>query len=197
MRLIHLLRMSSTAVPNIAENLQNILKRVGNCYDSSKAGSRAKSQPRLVAVSKTKPKELVMAAYDAGQRSFGENYIQELVDKSNDDEIKTKCPDISWHFIGTCQSNKAAKLVQSSNLSVIETVTSSKLADKLQKACKSANKNIKVMVQVTFFYSSLVFKMNLHSVFKRLTHRAKKIRTEWSPHKSSTLFNTSGKNVKI
>lgn len=44
-------------------------------------------KPRLVAVSKTKPKELLFTAYDCGQRHFGENYVQELVDKSNDPEV--------------------------------------------------------------------------------------------------------------
>jgi len=55
----------------------------------------------LVAVSKTKPNELILEAYNAGQREFGENYVQELVDKQ---EQLPK--DIHWHFIGHLQSNK-------------------------------------------------------------------------------------------
>lgn len=55
----------------------------------------------LVAVSKTKPNEMIMEAYEAGQRDFGENYVQELVDKH---ELLPK--DIHWHFIGHLQSNK-------------------------------------------------------------------------------------------
>ena len=42
---------------------------------------------RLVAVSKTKPKEMIIAAYEAGQRNFGENYVQELVEKGHDSEV--------------------------------------------------------------------------------------------------------------
>ena len=58
-------------------------------------------QPRLVAVSKTKPPEAVREAYAAGQRVFGENYVQELLDKA------PQLPeDIAWHFIGHLQSNK-------------------------------------------------------------------------------------------
>jgi len=58
--------------------------------------------PRLVAVSKTKPVEAVLEAYAAGQRHFGENYVQELLDKA------PRCPaDVRWHFIGQLQSNKA------------------------------------------------------------------------------------------
>src|SRR5580765_618772 len=59
------------------------------------------SSVTLVAVSKTKPNELIMEAYEAGQRDFGENYVQELVDKH---EQLPK--DIRWHFIGHLQSNK-------------------------------------------------------------------------------------------
>jgi uncharacterized pyridoxal phosphate-containing UPF0001 family protein len=59
-------------------------------------------QPRLVAVSKLKPASDIQALYDAGYRHFGENYIQELVDKA------AALPnDINWHFIGSLQSNKA------------------------------------------------------------------------------------------
>ena len=55
----------------------------------------------LVAVSKTKPVEDISALYDLGQRDFGENYVQELIEK------QAKLPqDIRWHFIGHLQSNK-------------------------------------------------------------------------------------------
>lgn len=55
----------------------------------------------LVAVSKTKPADMLLEAYEAGQKDFGENYVQELVDK---EAILPK--DIRWHFIGHLQSNK-------------------------------------------------------------------------------------------
>ena len=62
------------------------------------------SSVRLVAVSKTKPSSAVLSAYQAGQRHFGENYIQELCEKAP--QLVDECPDIRWHFIGTLQSNK-------------------------------------------------------------------------------------------
>lgn len=65
----------------------------------------------LVAVSKTKPEESVIEAYKAGQRHFGENYVQELVEKSQHPEILSQCPDIKWHLIGHLQSNKINKVV--------------------------------------------------------------------------------------
>ena len=61
--------------------------------------------PKLVAVSKYKPAADIRACYDAGQRDFGENYIQELIEKA-----ATLPRDVRWHFIGTVQSNKAKTL---------------------------------------------------------------------------------------
>jgi uncharacterized pyridoxal phosphate-containing UPF0001 family protein len=70
----------------ISENLQHIKSNIP-------------SNVLLVAVSKTKPNDLVLEAYDVGQKDFGENYVQELVDKH-----QTLPKDIHWHFIGHLQS---------------------------------------------------------------------------------------------
>lgn len=68
--------------------------------------------PKLVAVSKYKPATDIHACYDAGQRDFGENYAQELIDKA------AALPrDVRWHFIGTVQSNKAKSLAGELSLS--------------------------------------------------------------------------------
>lgn len=88
----------------------------------------------LVAVSKTKPNEAVMEAYEAGQRDFGENYVQELVDKH---EALPK--DIRWHFIGHLQSNKVKYIAPFVHL--IHGVDSLKL---LQEINKQALKNSKI-----------------------------------------------------
>uniref|UniRef100_G3MNG3 Pyridoxal phosphate homeostasis protein n=1 Tax=Amblyomma maculatum TaxID=34609 RepID=G3MNG3_AMBMU len=105
--------------------------------------------PRLVAVSKTKPKELVIAAYNEGQRHFGENYIQELVEKANNPEILRDCPQIKWHFIGRLQSNKVSKLPKIPNLFMVETLESQKTADALNSAWTSSGlPPLNVMVQV-------------------------------------------------
>jgi len=101
--------------------------------------------PRLVAVSKTKPAEAVQEAYEAGQRVFGENYVQEMLDKA---PLLPK--DIQWHFIGHLQSNKVKAIIEGvPNLTMIETVDSTKLADKLNKAVEAAKRDpLPVMVQV-------------------------------------------------
>jgi len=126
----------------IAKSLGEVLSRVAA---ATKRAGRAKP-PRLVAVSKTKPKELLQEAYDAGQRVFGENYVQELVEKA------PELPDdIQWHFIGHLQSNKANQILKKvPNLYAVETVDSTKIADALNRAVENAEwkRRLNVYVQV-------------------------------------------------
>lgn len=63
-----------------------------------------------MAVSKTKPIEMIIDAYSAGQRHFGENYVKELWEKGTDERIDQQCPDIRWHFIGHLQSSQISKV---------------------------------------------------------------------------------------
>ena len=116
----------SAASSPIAEALEAVR---GKVKDAAVAAGRD-GTPRLVAVSKTKPVELLREAYDAGQREFGENYVQEVIEKA------PQMPeDVAWRFIGKVQSNKAKPLVEGvPNLAVVETVETTKLADRLQKA---------------------------------------------------------------
>lgn len=72
---------------------------------ASASNSPPQRPPTLVAVSKFKPAEDLRACYDAGQRDFGENYAQQLVEKAS-----VLPRDVRWHFIGTVQSNKAKVL---------------------------------------------------------------------------------------
>ena len=83
----------------IASNLQAVRTRI------SQAALRAGRSPEdvmLLAVSKTWPPECIIAAHQAGQRAFGENYVQEAIDKAR----ATASLDLEWHFIGPLQSNK-------------------------------------------------------------------------------------------
>ncbi|XP_075030811.1 pyridoxal phosphate homeostasis protein isoform X3 [Calonectris borealis] len=107
-------------------------------------------QPRLVAVSKTKPAEMVIDAYSHGQRSFGENYVQELLEKASDSRILSSCPEIKWHFIGHLQKHNVNKLIAVPNLFMLETVDSVKLADRVNSSWqkKGLSQKLKVMVQV-------------------------------------------------
>ncbi|KOX79794.1 Proline synthase co-transcribed bacterial like protein [Melipona quadrifasciata] len=109
-------------------------------------------EPRLVAVSKFKPVELIVDAYKAGQRHFGENYVNELVEKGNHPSILETCTDICWHFIGHLQRNKINKLLTTPNLYIIETVDTEKIASSLNAAWSKyrthENLKLKIMVQV-------------------------------------------------
>ncbi|KAL9190832.1 hypothetical protein ACHAXT_000538 [Thalassiosira profunda] len=124
------------ATVDIASNIGSVRQRM---EDAMAANERPSGSVRLVAVSKTKPLELLQAAYEAGQRYFGENYAQELMAKS------AEMPDdVSWHFIGPLQSNKAAPLVKTvglDKLACIETVSTLKLAAKLNRAVETLNEN--------------------------------------------------------
>lgn len=107
--------------------------------------------PRLVAVSKTKPVELIRTAYDEGLRHFGENYVQELVEKANHPLLRDL--DIRWHFIGNLQRNKANLLVTgvpNGCLWMIETVNTRKLATSLDNSWRKLGleRKLKVTIQV-------------------------------------------------
>jgi len=91
-------------VINIAENIRQIQQKIAN-YSNKYAV--ANKQIKLLAVSKTKPVELIEQAYAAGQRDFGENYLQEALLKISQLEALTN---INWHFIGSIQSNKTREL---------------------------------------------------------------------------------------
>ena len=106
------------------------------------------SIPRLVAVSKTKPVQLVLHAYQRGQRHFGENYVQELVEKSQH-PLLANLEDICWHFIGHLQRNKCNSLVACPNLWAVETVDSERLANGLDTGwSKKGSGKLNIFVQV-------------------------------------------------
>lgn len=128
---------------DLVVRLNDVLAKI-----SSLARALDINTPRLVAVSKTKPLDLIRQAYDAGQRHFGENYVHELIEKANDPILQL--PDIRWHFIGHLQSNKVSKLVSIPNLWMVETVHSTKLASTLHNSWSKTDHTdpLKVLIQV-------------------------------------------------
>jgi PLP dependent protein len=91
-------------VINIAENIQQIQQKIANYCDKYTGPD---THVQLLAVSKTKPAELIEQAYQAGQRDFGENYLQEALLKISQ---LNSLRNINWHFIGSIQSNKTKDL---------------------------------------------------------------------------------------
>ena len=111
----------------VAANLRAVRARAAAAATRT---ARDPARVRVVAVSKTKPAEALAEAYAAGQRDFGENYVQELIDKA-----PLLPADVRWRFIGHLQSNKAKSLVAGvPGLAAVETVDSAKLADRLEAA---------------------------------------------------------------
>ena len=96
---------------------------------------------QLIAVSKTKPNADIMELYDLGHRAFGENYVQELVDKA--DQLPK---DIQWHFIGHLQSNKVKYIAPFVHL--IHGVDSEKLLQEINKQAIKQNRIIDCLLQV-------------------------------------------------
>jgi len=113
-------------------------------FNIEKYNSLKKSIPSeitIIAVSKTKPLEDLQEAYEIGVRDFGENYVQELVDKHE------KLPkDINWHFIGHLQSNKVKYIAPFVHL--IHGVDSEKLLIEINKQGKKINRKINCLLQV-------------------------------------------------
>ncbi|EDW14356.1 pyridoxal phosphate homeostasis protein [Drosophila mojavensis] len=136
---------------DIAAGLQHVLKRIESVLQSRPQEINT-PKPLLVAVSKTKPVECIIEAYNAGQRHFGENYVQELVEKSQHPDILAQCPDIKWHLIGHLQSNKINKVLKLPNLYMIQTVDSEKLANGIDAAWAKRQPEptepLRVLVQV-------------------------------------------------
>ncbi|OYU67148.1 MAG: YggS family pyridoxal phosphate-dependent enzyme [Cytophagaceae bacterium BCCC1] len=96
---------------------------------------------KLVAVSKFKPKELLLEAYEIGFRAFGENYVQELVDK-----YEALPKDIEWHFIGHLQTNKVKYIAPF--VSLIHSVDSFKLLKEIDKQSSKNGRVIDCLLQI-------------------------------------------------
>lgn len=96
---------------------------------------------RLVAISKYHPAEFIMAAYEEGQRVFGESHEQELRQKH--EELPK---DIEWHFIGHLQTNKVKFIVP--YITMIEAVDSLKLLREIQKQAEKAERTVKVLLEL-------------------------------------------------
>ena len=128
--------MSSTTIKMNLAAINDRIKR------TAEACGRHKDTIRLVAVSKTKPADMMKAAADAGVTIFGENYIQESREKFN---TLAGYP-TSWHFIGHLQSNKAKYAVRIFDL--IHSVDSLKLAKELNRQAQKIDKIQHILVQV-------------------------------------------------
>ena len=135
----------------ISENISEIKSQIPN-------------NVTLVAVSKTKPNDALLEAYNSGQRDFGENYVQELVDKQN--ELPK---DINWHFIGHLQSNKVKYIAPFVYL--IHGVDSLKLLTEINKEALKNNRIISCLLQLYIAKEETKFGLNFEEATELLSSK--------------------------
>ncbi len=122
----------------IKENIVSVQKNIDKACNS---GNRNAEEVTLIAVSKTKPVSMLMEAYECGCREFGENKVQELVDKY---EVMPK--DIKWHMIGHLQRNKVKYIVD--KVTLIHSVDSLKLAEEISKEALKKQVQVPILIEV-------------------------------------------------
>ncbi len=122
----------------LKDNLTNVEQHIKEACERS---GRSLSEVCLVAVSKTKPKEMLMEVYDCGIRQFGENYVQEMVDK-----VESLPKDIAWHMIGHLQRNKVKYVV--GRAAMIHSVDSERLAAAISEEAVKKNIVQDILVEV-------------------------------------------------
>ena len=122
----------------LKENLQRVEERIAASCDRS---GRRRDEVTLIAVSKTKPVSTLQEAYDRGVRVFGENKVQELVDK-----YEALPRDIHWHMIGHLQRNKVKYIIDKVDL--IHSVDSVRLAETIDKEAKKHDLTANILIEV-------------------------------------------------
>lgn len=125
---------------SIADNIGSVTRRIQKA--TLKAGRKANSV-NLLAVSKKRPAEDLRTAFAAGQRAFGESYVQEALDKM---EVLTDLDTIEWHFIGPVQSNKTRQIAEAFDW--IHSVDRIKIAHRLNEQRDSALPPLNICLQV-------------------------------------------------
>ncbi|MAE34121.1 MAG: YggS family pyridoxal phosphate-dependent enzyme [Oceanospirillaceae bacterium] len=124
----------------VEQNYQRVRERISA---ACKNASRQPDSVRLLAVSKTKPASMVRACYEQGQRAFGENYLQDGLDKI---DALAELTDIEWHFIGPLQSNKTRPVAE--HFQWLETLDREKIARRLNEQRPDNLPPLNVLIQV-------------------------------------------------
>lgn len=124
---------------SVSQQLDAVRQRIATACLNAK---RHEASVELLAVSKTKPLSLVLEAYDQGQRQFGENYLQDALEKIEANPHE----DIVWHFIGAIQSNKTKTIAE--NFAWVHTLEREKIARRLNDQRPPNLPPLKVCIQV-------------------------------------------------
>lgn len=122
---------------DIANRIHEVRRRI---LDAAKRAGRDEKEITLVAVSKTQPAEVLVGAYNEGIRIFGENKVQELIEKY------PALQNVSWHLVGHLQKNKVKYIVD--KVSLIHSLDSVELAEEINKRAKASGKVVNVLIQI-------------------------------------------------
>ncbi len=126
---------------HIADHLLDVRRRIA---EAARSANRSADTIRLLAVSKTFPAEDVRAAFDAGQRAFGENYVQESIAKI--EALADLRAQMEWHFIGPLQSNKTRPVAE--HFDWVHSVDRLKIAQRLSEQRPATLPPLNVCLQV-------------------------------------------------
>ena len=122
----------------LKENYEEVQKKI---TQACKRAGRNREEVTLIAVSKTKPVEMLSEIYDLGERNFGENKVQELTEK---EEVLPK--DIHWHMIGHLQTNKVKYIID--KVTLIHAVDRYSLLKEIEKQAAKRDLEMPVLIQV-------------------------------------------------
>ena len=131
----------------LKENLANVEK---NIEQACKNAGRSRDEVTLIAVSKTKPVEMLQEIYDENIRDFGENKVQELCSK-----MEQLPSDIRWHMIGHLQRNKVKYIV--GKVELIQSVDTYRLAEEINIQAKKQNVIVPILVEVNIAHEESKF----------------------------------------
>ena len=138
----------------ITENLEQVRK---NIQDACRSVGRDPEEVTLIAVSKTKPVELLQEAYQAGARDFGENKVQEIMDK-----YPQLPSDIRWHMIGHLQRNKVKYIVDKA--AMIHSVDSLRLAQTIEQEAAKHDVQVPILLEVNVAEEDSKFGLKMDEV---------------------------------
>ena len=145
---------------------QNLKQTQNNIAEAAKKSGRTSDDILLVAVSKTKPVPMLTEIYEHGCRDFGENKVQELVDK-----YEQLPKDIRWHMIGHLQRNKVKYIVD--KVYMIHSVDSLRLAEEISKEAVKKNCTVKILIEVNVANEATKFGTQTEDTIALVTEIAK------------------------
>jgi len=147
----------------LQENLNQVEK---NITMACKKAGRKREDITLIAVSKTKPAEMLSEIYNCGVRDFGENKVQEICEKR---EVLPK--DIHWHMIGHLQRNKVKYIV--SDVTLIHSVDTYRLAEEINIQAKKINRIVPILIEVNIAGETTKFGISKEETLQLVTEIAK------------------------